>query len=52
MPDTSPMGPGFFILFQNAVRGGPPDVAPERVVNDDQDLLDIITMLANCDKLN
>jgi len=48
---TFPMGPGFLIFFQNG-RGGPTDdgvIDSKRIMKDDNEILELITMMINCD---
>jgi len=48
-----PMGPGFFIFFQDRLHRTPKEYEPpsdrESIIRDDNEILDIITMLVNCD---
>jgi len=54
MSDTLPiypMGPGWFIFFQNGRGGSPDDVKldSKRIMEDDNEVIELITLLANCD---
>lgn len=50
MPEDYPIGPGFFIFFQDAIVGGPGDgseTLSKRIMQDDNEMLEIITMMVN-----
>jgi hypothetical protein len=54
LPET-PMGPGWFMFFKNVKRGGPTDKPPtdrDRILKDDNELIEIITMVINCDGIS
>lgn len=47
-----PIGPGWLIFFQDIKRGGPPDEIPtdyERIMKDDNEIIELVTMMVNCD---
>jgi len=47
-----PMGPGFFIFFQTQRTNNPhPEIDSDRILKDDNELIEIITMVMNCDEL-
>lgn len=50
---VSPQGPGFLLFFQEGSRGGPneKEVTQNRLEKDDQDILEILTLLATTNVL-
>ena len=44
-----PMGPGFLLFFQNYRTSNPEEkIDSDRILKDDNEILEIVTMLANC----
>lgn len=48
--DGMPQGPGFLLLFQNYRTSNPEEkIDSDRILKDDNEILEIITMVMNCD---
>ena len=47
----SPMGPGWFILFRQVKGGSTGDkpVGYDKALKDDEEMIEILTMVLNCD---
>ncbi len=45
-----PQGPGFLMFFQNERTNNPhkPDSDRDKIMKDDNEILEIVTMLTNC----